>query len=96
MLFLVISTPRADAPSTMTAQRKKYWDWIAPLIEAKTVVSMHARVGRGAVAIFDVDSNVTLHRLINEWAEIIPGHHEIYPLVDGDSAQAYLRAHKAV
>jgi hypothetical protein len=95
MLFLVISTPRADPPSTMTERRQKYWDWIAPLLQDKTCLSMHARVGRGAVAMFDVDSNATLHRLINEWAEIIPGHHDIYPLVDGDAAQAYLKQHKA-
>jgi hypothetical protein len=95
MLFLVISTPRADPPGAMTARREKYWDWIAPLLDNKTVLSVHARVGRGAVALFDVDSNLTLHRLINEWAEIIPAHHDIYPLLDSDAARAYLKVHRA-
>jgi hypothetical protein len=31
-----------------------------------------------------------LHRLINEWSEIIPAHHEIFPLLDEDAAKVFL------
>ena len=92
MLFLVISTPQPARPSTITASRKKYWTWMAPLLKSGTALSVHARVGRGAVALFDVDSTVTLHRLINEWSDIIPAHFDIYPLLDPQSAQQYLDA----
>jgi len=94
MLFLVISTPRPEEPSNMTARREQYWKWIAPLLENKTCLSVYARVGRGGVALFDLDSTVTLHKLINEWAEIIPAHHEVFPLLDPDVAKAYLKVHK--
>ena len=74
MLFMVISTPRPDHPSQLVASRSAYWDWINPLIEAGQVKSVYARVGRGAVALFDVDSTQTLHRYMNEWSDIIPAH----------------------
>ena len=51
---------------------------------------MWARAGRGAVVLFDVPDNETLHRLMNEWAEIIPAHFDVYPLIDPDKAKAYL------
>ena len=44
----------------------------------------------GAVALFDVPDNETLHRILNEWAEIIPATFEIYPLIDTGPARAYL------
>jgi hypothetical protein len=49
-----------------------------------------ARVGRGAVAVLDVASNDELHKLLNEWAEIIPAHFDIYPLIEPVSAKAFL------
>jgi hypothetical protein len=61
-----------------------------PLLNSGMARSVHARVGRGAVALFDVDSNTTLHRLMNEWADIIPAHFDVYPLLDEDTAKAYL------
>ena len=51
---------------------------------------IYPRVGRGAVAIFDVADNNALHRILNEWADIIPAQFETYPLVDLDSAQRVL------
>ena len=91
MLFLVISTPRAERPSTITEARTRYWAWLQPLLDAGTARSVHARVGRGAVVLFDVDSNQTLHRLMNEWADIIPAQFEVYPLLDADAAQDFLK-----
>ena len=37
-------------------------------------------LGRGAVAVFDVEDNDALHRILNEWADIIPAHFDTYPL----------------
>jgi hypothetical protein len=90
MLFLVISEPRPEPPSSVAAQRKRYWDWIAPLLESGEARSVHAKVGRGAVVLFDVPSNERLHQRLNEWADIIPAHFEIHALIDPDAAKAFL------
>ncbi len=90
MLFLIISTPRPEKPTTLIAARSSYWDWMNPLLASGMAKSVYARAGRGAVALFDVDSNETLHRLMNEWAEIIPAHMDVYPLLDVDAAKSFL------
>ena len=51
-----------------------------------------ARTGRGAVALFDVDSNETLHVLLTEWAEMIPAEFDVYPLIDPVAAVAFLNS----
>ena len=93
MLFLIVTTPRRDPPSTVTARRQKYWKWMDPLLKSKEALCVYARVGRGGVAILDVDSTSRLHQLINEWAEIMPAHFDTYPLLDADHAQLYLKSH---
>jgi uncharacterized protein DUF3303 len=90
MLFLVVSTPLPGRPSAVTAARKRYWTWMDPLLKSGMSRMVYARVGRGAVALFDVDGNQTLHRLINEWSDIMPAHFEVYPLLDPADAQQYL------
>lgn len=90
MLFLVISTPRPERPTTLIDSRSRYWDWMRPLLKTGQAKSVYARAGRGAVALFDVDSNLTLHRYMNEWSDIIPAHFDVYPLLDEDSAKAFL------
>ena len=55
---------------------------------------VYARTGRGAVALFDVRANEELHALLNGWAEIIPAHFEIHPLIDPSAAQRHLRGKK--
>ena len=55
-------------------------------------ISFYARTGRGAVAIFDVDSNDMLHRLLNEWSEIVPVKFDIYPLLDTESIKSFLES----
>ena len=90
MLFMVISTPRAERPSEMNAYRQQFWAWMQPLLDTRICQSIHARVGRGAIALFDVDSNLTLHRLMNEWADIIPAHFDVYPLLDESVAKQFL------
>ena len=90
MLFLVISTPAPTPPSSVRDRRQRYWEWVQPLRDAGTVKAIYARVGRGAVALFDVDQLGTLHRCLNEWADIIPAEFEVYPLLDADAAKAFL------
>jgi muconolactone delta-isomerase len=90
MLFLVISQPRLDPPSSVTNQRKLYWDWVAPLQASGEVRSVYAKVGRGAVALFDVPSNERLHQRLNEWATIMPASFEVHALIDPDAAKAFL------
>ena len=56
---------------------------------------VYARAGRGAVAILDVADNDALHRILNEWADIIPAHFDTYPLIDAAAAKRMLAAHLA-
>lgn len=82
MLFLVVSTPRPERPSDLAETRQTFWPWIARHEGSGVCKQIYARAGRGAVAIFEVESNETLHRILNEWADIIPAHFDTYPLVD--------------
>jgi hypothetical protein len=91
VLFLVISNPRPEPPSSVVASRQRYWEWIAPLQASGEVRSVYARVGRGAVVLFDVPSNEVLHQRLNEWQDMIPAHFEIYPLIDSAAAQRFLQ-----
>jgi muconolactone delta-isomerase len=92
MLFLVISTPVPTRPSEVREHRKKYWPWAQDKLDRGLAKSFYARTGRGAVAVFDVDSNETLHGLLNEWAEIVPAEFDIYPLIDPDAVKSFLGA----
>ncbi len=90
MLFMVVSEPRPEPPTSVVGRRQDYWRWIEPLIASGEVRSVHARVGRGAVVLFDVPGNEVLHRRLNEWADIIPASFSIFPLVDAVAAQGFL------
>jgi hypothetical protein len=90
MLFLVISEPRPEPPTGIAASRQRFWTWVDPLIAAGRVRSIHAKVGRGAVALFDVESNEMLHGFLNAWADIIPARFEVHALIDPDSARRFL------
>ena len=94
MLFMVISTPRPEKPSSVTPSREAYWQWLAPLQKKGLCKGVWARTGRGAIALLDVPDNETLHRLMNEWAEIVPATFEVYPVIDPGPAKAYLKKHK--
>jgi len=95
MLFLVVSTPRPERPSDLIAARQSFWPWIAGYQARGMCRHIYARAGRGAVAVFDVENNDALHRILNEWADIIPAHFDTYPLVEGDAAQRMLAAQAA-
>lgn len=90
MLFLVISTPVPTRPSEVVGQRRKYWPWAQDKLDRGLARHFYARTGRGAVALFDVESNEILHRLLNEWTEIVPAHFDIYPLIDPNAIQTFL------
>ena len=60
------------------------------MLKSKQCQFVHARAGRGAVALFDVRSNEEPHALLNGWADIIPAHFDLYPLIDQPAAQRYL------
>jgi hypothetical protein len=90
MLFLVISEPRPEPPTSVVASRQRYWTWIQPLIDRGEVRSVHAKVGRGAAVLFDVASNEALHAHLNAWADIIPAHFQIHALIDPDAAKRFL------
>ena len=90
MLFLVISEPRPEPPSSVPAARQRYWTWLQPLMDAGEVLSVHAMVGRGAVVLFEVPSNEALHAHLNAWADIIPARFEVHALIDPENARRFL------
>ncbi len=92
MLFLVVSTPRPERPSDMVRARQSFWPWIAGYQTNGACRQIYARAGRGAVAVFDVADNDALHRILNEWADIIPAHFDTYPLIDAQAANRMLAA----
>ena len=95
MLFLVISTPAPTKPSAVNASRRQFWRWIDPHLASGTAKSVYARPGRGAVVVFDVESNEALHALLTEWAEMIPATFELYPLISPKAAESYLKKARA-
>ena len=94
-LFLVISTPRPERPTEVASQRQGFWPWIGRYEASGVCKHIYARVGRGAAAVFDVEGNDQLHRILNEWADIIPAEFDVYPLVDLEATHRMLAAQVA-
>ena len=95
MLFLVVSTPRPERPSDLTKTRQSFWPWMAGYEARGVCKHIYARAGRGAVAVLDVADNDELHRILNEWADIVPAHFDTYPLIDAASVKRMLAAQQA-
>ena len=95
MLFLVVSTPRPEKPSELALSRQSFWPWMGKYQASGVCKHVYARAGRGAVAILDVESNEALHLILNEWADIIPAHFDVYPLVDLEATKRMLAAQVA-
>jgi muconolactone delta-isomerase len=95
MLFLVVSTPRPERPSELAQTRQSFWPWMAGYQARGICRHVYARAGRGAIAVLDVADNAALHRILNEWADIIPAHFDTYPLIDVDAAKQMLAAQVA-
>ncbi len=81
MHFLVISTPSAMSPSTVRDGQKKWWDWINALAAQGVAKHIYTKLGRGAVIIFEVDSPATLHKIVNQWSELVPATFEVEALL---------------
>ena len=81
MHYLVISTPRAEKPSVVREQQKQWWDWLNPLIASGVAKHVYTKLGRGAVIIFDVDAPETVHKLVNQWNELVPATFEVEALL---------------
>jgi len=94
MLFLVISSPRPERPSTVAPKRQAYWRWIDPKLKSGQALFAYPKVGRGVAVAFDVRSHEELHALLNEWAEMIPAEFEVIPLVDPEKAKRFLKRKK--
>ena len=94
MLFLVVSSPRPERPSTVAKYRQAYWRWIEPKLKSKQALFAYPKVGRGVAVAFDVRSHEELHALLNEWADIIPAQFEVIALIDPEKAKKYLTRRK--
>lgn len=82
MIVMVNSYPLPVRPSVAAPDRSAVWDWLAPLVEDGTVECFYPKPGRGAVAVFHVDSAETLQGHLTEWAERVPCTFEVTLLVD--------------
>ena len=90
MLFLVVSHPRPERPSTVASHRQAFWDWIGPKLDSGEALSAYPRVGRGVAVTFDLASNEALHAALTEWSEMIPATFDVFPLIDTDVARRSL------
>ena len=92
MLFLVVTMPAPNRPSDARSNRQQLWEWALPLMDRGVIRdrAMYAKVGRGAMAVFDVESNEELHRLLSQWLEFVPAEVEVCPLMDHDAMAAFL------
>lgn len=92
MLYLVTSSPRPEAPSTVRARQLQFWNWFDGLIEHGTARHVYARLGRGLVAVMDVESPEDLHALLNQWAEYVPASFEVQTLLPREHQAQLVRA----
>lgn len=82
MQFMVISDPRPGKPSDARSGQAGWWDWVARYRAEGVIRECYIKAGRGAALILDVDSHETLHRLINEWQELVPASFTTHALID--------------
>ena len=91
MLFLVVSTPHPAKPEDIKGVRSAWWPWVEELKAKGKALCNYARVGRGAVVIFEVSSNDELHKFLTQWSNIVPVSFDVYPLVAPEQAQQLLK-----
>jgi muconolactone delta-isomerase len=91
MLYLVVSTPHPAKPEDIKDVRSKWWTWAEDLRTKGRAICYYARVGRGAMIVFDVPSNTELHEHLTQWSNIVPVTFDVYPLVDPEAAQQLLK-----
>jgi muconolactone delta-isomerase len=91
MLYLVVSTPHPANPKDIKDVRSEWWPWAEGLKSKGKAVCYYARVGRGAMVIFDASSNEELHEFLTQWSNIVPVTFEIFPLVGSQQARELLK-----
>ncbi len=91
MLYLVVSTPHPSKPEDVKGVREEWWAWAQDLKSAGKALCYFARVGRGAVVIFDVSSNDELHELLTQWLNMVPVTFDTYPLLSREQALQFLK-----
>lgn len=91
MLFMVMSTPRPEQPSTMRAAQSRFWDWMASMQQDGTARAVYVKAGRGAMVVFDVPDHIALHRVMTQWAEHVPAEFTVWPLVEPGIQEAIAR-----
>jgi len=80
-----------EPPSSVTSQRKRYWDWVAPL-QASGEGPIRPRQG-GDAARWPCSTvpiqRSRLHQRLNEWADIIPARFGGPRLIDAVAAKRF-------
>ena len=95
MLFPVVSTPWPERPSELARARRPFWPWMEKYQASGVCRHLYARAGRGAVAILDIEGNEALHKMLNEWADIISAHFATYPSVEVQRARELVASQAA-
>ena len=54
--------------------------------------SLHTKLGRGAVVILDVPAPEDVHKIVNQWNELIPATFEVEALLPGEHQEKIARA----
>lgn len=90
MLFLVISEPRAERPSEARPARRAYWNWLDARLSDGVILHAYPKVGRGMIAIFDVQDHETLSGHLGTWAELVPAQFAVHALMSADFVRRQL------
>ncbi len=77
MNFIVTSSPAPVRPSTAHEGRRAFREWMQSQLKSGVVKHAYARIGRGAIVVFDVESHEALHALLNQWTECVPATFEV-------------------
>lgn len=89
MLFMAIPNTKLEA-SYLKSRNSHHSDWFNSFIEFQQLLFEYARVGCRGSSNFDMNFNLTLHRLIDRWGEIVAAKFDIYPQVDSELSKSYL------
>ena len=89
MLFMAIPNTKLEA-SYLKSRNSHHLDWFNPFIEFRQSLFEYARVGCRGSSNFDMNFNLTLHRLIDRWGEIVAAKFDTYPQFDSELAKSYL------
>ncbi|MFQ5998415.1 MAG: DUF3303 family protein [Candidatus Bathyarchaeia archaeon] len=86
-----MSTPKPAKPAEVAEARMGFLNYTEELKKTRKLLSFYPRVGRGAVAILDVESNDELHEFLNKWLTFVEVYFDVYPLVEPEKVKNILR-----